>query len=747
MHWKKGEMENQESGSTSVNHDSRNLCWEDSSRLCRTVVGPGSTGTSSDVGEKRFKQHRTVIVKGADGDGIRTKRGTVAFIKKTNGGTENVMHAARTVVMKGSLKEMMALRRRSVKNVKTKSFGRVRTQVVLERETCDSEDELYGCTIVNLRDDRNGDRPGTSSKGRIVRRRRRRRDNDGRKSAKRRTRLSVSIDKFKLFGTNGTELEDRVRRGLGKGWDAGMTEQEKFCKSIRASEWCTVSLQEAWRNERFLRCSGGMRRDQKFICVATVRLKRLLYDGGSEMVLILSVLIEEESRKVRMLTIRRQKHWDTEGTVVLERSNFLCSCDINRTVTGIGDSKCWHIRCLQQEVTILSKFQSIVECGFRDDHGLYFGDALKLKEKDCNGDYTFDVDGGCGIIIIDNGLIAIQLDTLTMEELMDKGCRIAKRWSPWICVDPAERLIVSVIWRPVRSGEATRMICGMCRSDVGKKCRHELCCEQESLLTAAISSGSELDDEDIDECDDGIDGDESGEAVGMGSVNVEQASHHRAGSASVPSDADIAQASSTPVDPEDPGDDDEPGDPEDGEEWNDAGDESECDVDVTNDEAVRRRNARRKERFKFLPTGPTRSFMFCRSERRKAESLCDLIETVEGYSGVLLFADPNGQQCTAKLSGTTSGRQRCFGKRKQSDADKPRKVSLITLTHGSVGILVTDCICTECGKLNYYNGYGHGLFPAISGIAFTVELIYYWISEMCGSTRAFRSVYSTTKKL
>lgn len=43
--------------------------------------------------------------------------------------------------------------------------------------------------------------------------------------------------------------------------------------------------------------------------------------------------------------------------------------------------------------------------------------------------------------------------------------------------------------------------------------------------------------------------------------------------------------------------------------------------------------------------------MFCESERRKSERLCDLIENIDWEDGVLLFADPDGQLCNARSDG------------------------------------------------------------------------------------------------
>lgn len=117
-----------------------------------------------------------------------------------------------------------------------------------------------------------------------------------------------------------------------------------------------------------------------------------------------------------------------------------------------------------------------------------------MEETDKNGNYKY-VGQGIGnsnseyaFSTTQNGVVAIRLNILTKEDILDKGRRIAKRWFAWICVDPFERLIVSVVWRAVKSGEGTRMQCGMCRSDRSKKCRHETACHIESQIRRSESS-------------------------------------------------------------------------------------------------------------------------------------------------------------------------------------------------------------------------------------------------------------------
>lgn len=86
----------------------------------------------------------------------------------------------------------------------------------------------------------------------------------------------------------------------------------------------------------------------------------------------------------------------------------------------------------------------------------------------------------------------------------------------------------------------------------------------------------------------------------------------------------------------------------------------------------------------------------------------------------------------------------CTGNRCSSVRDKARKNTLMTLNHGTILVFLVDWVCTLC--VNRYNGYAHGIFPASSRLSITMEMMYYWLREMCGSTRSFRSVYGSTRK-
>lgn len=84
--------------------------WENSAHLCRTVVTESGERRDCEHEAMKRKQHRTVSVRTSDGIGIRTRRGNVVF-KNTGDGYETVLQAGRTVVMEGTVKGMMDLRR------------------------------------------------------------------------------------------------------------------------------------------------------------------------------------------------------------------------------------------------------------------------------------------------------------------------------------------------------------------------------------------------------------------------------------------------------------------------------------------------------------------------------------------------------------------------------------------------------------------------------------------------------------
>lgn len=138
-----------------------------------------------------------------------------------------------------------------------------------------------------------------------------------------------------------------------------------------------------------------------------------------------------------------------------------------------------------------------------------------------------------------------------------------------------------------------------------------------------------------------------------------------------------------------------------------------------------------------------RSFILCELERIKVELLTDLIETGAGGTSACMLGDPDGYQCNGKVIDENGSKVWCENVRRKSNLDFSRNVTLFTLNHGEVGIVLLDWRCDKCMYINRYYGFSHRIFPASAGIAYTIEVMYSWVQEMCLHTISFRSVYQS----
>lgn len=309
---------------------------------------------------------------------------------------------------------------------------------------------------------------------------------------KRRTRrrIVVHLSQFNMFqipGESGSNQNMDMVENLGDKSEEcrdGGSEREKFCRSLDLACSCTDFLFNGWSNLPFFRCCGGKRWNQKSVCVFTLRLKRTLRTGCVVTYVMANIIIEEESRKLRNICIRRevdsgyivnavdeQNGIKARSGMGMEQYKYLCSCHTNWEDGGLNDSKCWHVESLKGNARLMVRINEMVKCGFQPEHGVYFGQFLMFREVVVDGCVNFELDtsdGQTGLYLdARNGLIAIQMDDCTKGDIVKRGSSVSKRWLSWVVVDAAERNLVSVMWRAVSSGIAeTSMKCVMCRSDV-----------------------------------------------------------------------------------------------------------------------------------------------------------------------------------------------------------------------------------------------------------------------------------------
>lgn len=270
---------------------------------------------------------------------------------------------------------------------------------------------------------------------------------------------------------------------------------------------------------------------------------------------------------------------------------------------------------------------------------------------------------------------------------------------------------MTVIWRLASTRRnPTRMMCTLCRTAVGWKCRHEIVCEKGSRDQATLS-GDEYSGEDTDKCGEGTSGPTNNNGA-----------------------PDLEEGESGGIDHDD-------------------------EEDVENNErevpayggasgrGKKKRGSQLKKASSYFPERTKRSFMMCDSEKKLAELLTNLIEPHAEGRGYLVFGDPDGTQCL-RMSRTRRGvAKRCVAVRVKSTDDVPRTITLFTLNHDDVSVVLLDWVCPTCGHLKLYQGAHHGIFPTEYGVGYTVELMYWWVHEMCLGSKSFRTVYGSSRKL
>lgn len=137
---------------------------------------------------------------------------------------------------------------------------------------------------------------------------------------------------------------------------------------------------------------------------------------------------------------------------------------------------------------LLAKVESMLSTADEEGHGLYFGSELKFTEIEIAWTKQLlqeveRIEGQADYVELNsnNGLIPKKIEKLdvTKEALLKRGSNVSKRWYLWLVMDAMKRTVVTVTWRPVSSGiAATRMICVSFRTDVSRRCAHEMSCEK-----------------------------------------------------------------------------------------------------------------------------------------------------------------------------------------------------------------------------------------------------------------------------
>lgn len=122
----------------------------------------------------------------------------------------------------------------------------------------------------------------------------------------------VTLEQFRLFDEAFVDIHNTRISGKKDNYESNVEsseeiEERKFGKSLEECNRCTDFLSNGWKYVLFLRCSGGRRRSQKYVWVVAFRMKRKLQNEHVCTSVMVSTVVEKESRRVRNICVGREK--------------------------------------------------------------------------------------------------------------------------------------------------------------------------------------------------------------------------------------------------------------------------------------------------------------------------------------------------------------------------------------------------------------------------------------------------------
>lgn len=92
----------------------------------------------------------------------------------------------------------------------------------------------------------------------------------------------------------------------------------------------------------------------------------------------------------------------------------------------------------------------------------------------------------------------------------------------------------------------------------------------------------------------------------------------------------------------------------------------------------------------FFTCDKPRPFFMCPSEEKLTEQLTDLIEEWDRRRGGLSFVEPEGWPCRGKIRRADGYEEPCVRCKDGSERILPRKVTLFTLNHSLMSVVIND---------------------------------------------------------
>lgn len=512
---------------------------------------------------------------------------------------------------------------------------------------------------------------------------------------KRKSRKRIDSDRFKLMDTCRRRVESNRLRN----------DKEVFTEACRVGKIVMHHMDQEWVEVPHLRCVHVKENTRRFVSVCSSRVRKMMASGERTEVATLCLMSENKSKEVRCINVKERRLLSRSGRLVRKEEIVSCSCDLRRVNGIIVMSKCIHTKLLNSEDNVFMRsIRELLSNGFSNKESTEneeFGQWINVKRNAITvGDEEEDA------------VIGTQIDQEDGRGLTERGRNIKKRWSCWNTFDVNDEIFVCCLRVALGTGiKVTKVKCMQCRSISQKKCRHESACIKvlSDSGTVNVNENGELQEAEPL-------GGEDGETKRTFDSASEYSSSELDFDDEGESERKVTQVSSG------------------------AGESGTEEVGVASSKCMfdpKHWFASRKRRPLFM----------CPSERLIALQLTEQIESWNRTDGGLCYVDPDGWYCGGKIKDGKGAISKCTATKTVNCTRYPRKITVFTLNHDLLSIVVTDWVCSKCRFENRFSGEAHGIFPASKHRAFTVELLYFWLHESTGRGISFRSIFELTSNL
>lgn len=179
-----------------------------------------------------------------------------------------------------------------------------------------------------------------------------------------RKRRKVSVGRFVLFKDGKVKRPERREEEVSR---AGLSEKQMFARTLSDTAMCKKGLESRIEHVPFFRSCSLKRMNHRFVAMSTARMVKRGEHGIEEKCAVVALTIEEESKRIRTVVMKREGRKNSGGDTVNEVSKCICSCEARWGWNGMSESSCWHLDALKANCRLMDEMNNLVDSGLMEN--------------------------------------------------------------------------------------------------------------------------------------------------------------------------------------------------------------------------------------------------------------------------------------------------------------------------------------------------------------------------------------------